>query len=448
VNEETSSAEPAHLRRTIGPTQLAFYALGSMLGAGIYGLIGQAAGHAGNAVWLSFLVAMVAALLTAFTYASLGSRYPRAGGAAYVVERAFRSPLLGYLTGLVVVCSGITSVATQAQVFSRNIAALLDFDTSAVPMIAAGFLLILAGIVFRGIRESMWVNILCTIVEATGLLIVIGTGFAWLGKVDYLEIPVSADDTSGSVFLLVVLQGSVLAFFAFIGFEDTINVAEECRDPQRTVPFGILVAMIAATILYMAVAITAVSAVPWQDLAKAPSPLTEVIRVTAPAIPPIVFTAITLFAVSNTALVNYVTSSRLLYGMAEQGLLPAVVGRVHRVNRTPHIAVVILLVLLAPLALLGTVGQLASAAVLLLLLVFALMNAALVILQRRADEHRGAFEIHPAVPVCGALICTALILQRIVNGNWVAPTLAAAMVAVILLTYFVVHGKSARRTVP
>ena len=191
---------------------------------------------------------------------------------------------------------------------------------------------------------------------------------------------------------------------------------------------------VAAT-LYMAVAITAVSVVPWQDLAKAPGPLTEVIKVAAPAIPPVVFTIITLFAVTNTALVNYITSSRLLYGMAQQRLLPEAIGRIHPVTRTPHVASLALLVVLAPLALLGSVAQLASAAVLLLLMVFALMNAALVILRRRAGEPKGAFEIHPAVPAAGALVCAALILQRIVNGDWIAPALAGAMVAGILLTY-------------
>jgi amino acid transporter len=438
------SIAPVDLRRTIGPVQMTFYALGSMLGSGVYGLIGQAAGQAGNAVWLSFLVAMVAALLTAFTYASLGSRYPRAGGAAYVVERAFRSPLLGFVTGLAVVCSGLASIATQAQVFARNIAALFDSLILPVPLIAGGFLLVLAGVIFRGIRESMWVNILCTCIEAAGLLIVIGAGIAWWGSVDYLEVPPGATGASGDLIALAVMQGTVLTFFAFIGFEDTINVAEECRDPHRTIPIGLLAAMGIAATLYIAVAITAVSVISWQDLAKAPGPLAEVIRVAAPAIPAVILIAITLFAVTNTALVNYVTSSRLLYGMARQGLLPAGIGRIHPTTRTPHVAIVILLPVLAPLALLGAVAQLASAAVLLLLIVFALMNAALVILRRRSGEPMGAFEIHPGIPACGAVVCAALILLRVVNGDWVAPALAGAMIAGILFIYVVLARNGER----
>ena len=429
VRITSSPIHTAQLRRTIGPTQMAFYALGSMLGSGIYGLIGQAAGLAGSAVWLSFLVALVAALLTAFSYASLGSRYPRAGGAAYIVERAFRSPLLGFVAGLGVVCSGLASVATQSQVFARNLAELLDVTQLMAPAIAFGFLLVLAGVVFRGIRESMWINILCTCVEAAGLLIVISVG--------YLEVPAASYGLAADGLWLAVMQGTVLTFFAFIGFEDTLNVAEECKEPERTIPIGLLTAMGMAAILYVAVAITAVSVVPWADIAAAPGPLTEVIRRAAPAIPSVIFTAITLFAVSNTALVNYVTSSRLLYGMAQQNLVPAPLGRIHLTARTPHVAIIGILLLLAPLALFGSVATLASATVLLLLVVFTAMNAALLILQRRPGEAKAPFEIPSAIPAAGAVICAAMIVVRVATGDWRAPALAGALLAGILLLYAV-----------
>jgi basic amino acid/polyamine antiporter, APA family len=179
------------LRRSIGPTQMTLYALGSMLGSGIYGLIGQAAGQVGNAVWLSFLVALVAALLTAFSYASLGSRYPHAGGAAFVVQRAYGMPILSFAVGFAVVCSGLTSVATQSRVFAANLAQLLGAPELPLPVLAFGFLILLTGLVLRGIRESMWVNVLCTCIEAAGLLIVIAVGVSYWGSVDYLEGPQS-----------------------------------------------------------------------------------------------------------------------------------------------------------------------------------------------------------------------------------------------------------------
>ncbi len=427
----------ATLRRTVGPFQLTLYGLGSMLGSGIYGLIGQAAGQTGNAVWLAFLVAMVAALLTALSYASLGSRYPRAGGAAYVTERAFGMPLLSFVVGLAVVCSGLTSIATQSQVFAVNLAALIGLPLLPVWAIAIGFLLIVTGLVLRGIRESMWVNVVCTVIEATGLLLVIAVGIPFWGSVDLLETPAGI---GGDGILVLVIQGAVLTFFAFIGFEDTLNVAEECRDPQRTIPLALVSAMLLGALIYVAVAITAVSVVPWQELADAPAPLAEVMARAAPAFPALVLTGITLFAVGNTALVNYVTSSRMVYGMASQGLLPKALSEVHPRTQTPHMATMVLLVVLLPLAFFGSIAELASATVLMLLVVFAIVNVALFLLQGRKDEALGKFEVPRWVPALGALVCLGLIGVRVSTGDWRAPALAGAMLAGIVALHTGLRG--------
>jgi amino acid transporter len=423
--------------------QLALYGLGSMLGAGIYGLIGKAAGLVGNAVWLAFVVALIAALLTALSYASLGSRYPRAAGAAYVTERAFGLPLLSFVVGLALVCSGLTSVATQSRVFAANLAALLHLEAIPLWWLALGFLAVLAGIAFRGIRESMWANVLCTLVEASGLILVVAIGLSYWGSADLLEMPETAA-TDGD--WLILMQGAVLTFFAFIGFEDTLNVAEECRDPKRTIPLGLILAMGIAALLYIAVAVTAASVVPWAELAEAPGPITEVVRRAAPIIPPLVFTGITLFAVTNTALVNYVTASRLIYGMARQGLLPARFGDIHVARRTPHIAIAALLIVTVPLALIGTVAELAAATVLLLLVVFAVVNAALFVLKRRVGEPQGYFEIPVAIPAAGALVCFVLIAVRVFTGDWVAPAIAGVLVLGAIAMYGLLRPKAAAGT--
>jgi amino acid transporter len=201
--DDTAASDAPKLRRTIGPAQMALYGLGSMLGAGIYGLIGKAAGVAGNAVWLSFLVALIAALLTALSYASLASRHPRAAGAAYVTERAYGFPLLSFMVGLALVCSGLTSIATQSQVFAANVAELTGIKSIPLSLLALGFLLILTGLVFRGIRESMWVNVLCTLVEAGGLVLVILVGMSYWGTVDYFETPAL---TVGELVLLLFIE--------------------------------------------------------------------------------------------------------------------------------------------------------------------------------------------------------------------------------------------------
>jgi amino acid transporter len=394
----------------------------------------------GNAVWLAFVVALVAALLTALSYASLGSRYPRAAGAAYVTERAFGLPLLSFVVGLALVCSGLTSVATQSRVFAANLAVLFNLESIPLWWLALGFLLVLAGIVFRGIRESMWVNVLCTLVEASGLILVVAVGLSYWGSVDLLEMPPAAVDQGE---WLILMQGAVLTFFAFIGFEDTLNVAEECRDPQRTIPLGLILAMSMAAVLYIAIAVTAVSVVPWQELAAAPGPITEVVRRAAPLIPPIVFTGITLFAVANTALVNYVTASRLIYGMAHQGLLPLRFGEIHAERRTPHIAILALFLVAMPLALFGTIAELAAATVLLLLLVFAVVNAALFVLKRRPGEKHGYFEIPLAVPAFGALVCLVLVAVRVGTGDWRAPAIAGVLLLGAVLIYALVRPKVA-----
>jgi amino acid transporter len=440
VSAGHGATEPS-LRRSIGPVQLFAYTLGGMLGAGIYGLVGRAAGQLGSAVWLGFAVAMVAALLTGLSYASLGSRYPRAGGAATVVHRAWARPLLTWTVGLAVMASGLTSVATQSRVVAENLLRLVEVPGLPPLLISLGFLMLVAGVVFRGIRESMWFNILCTLIEGGGLALVILVGIPWWGGTSLLETP-GAEGFSATL----LLQGAILTFFAFIGFEDTLNVAEECRDPQRTVPLGIVSAMLVATVLYMAVAITAVSVVPWQELATAPGPLAEVMARAAPWLPGWVYVAITVFAVANTALLNYVTTSRLALGMARHGLLPAALARVHPRTRTPHVAVAALFVVVVVLMLAGDITQLASATVLLLLAVFTCVNLALVVLQRRPGEARGGFEIPSFVPVLGAIVCFGLLANRVAGvlsgGDWRAPALAGGVLLAILALFLVVRPRT------
>jgi amino acid transporter len=437
TNDQTQRDGPV-LRRSIGTTQLALYALGSMVGSGIYGLIGKAAGEAGSAVWLSFVVALCAALLTSLSYASLGSRYPRAGGAAYVTGRAFRIPIVSFIIGLALVASGLTSIATQSKIFATILADMAGLEQLSPTFIAIGFLLILGGIVFRGIRESMWVNVVCTLMEVGGLLLVIASGISYWGSVDYFQTPPERADTA---FGVIVLQASVLTFFAFIGFEDAINVAEECKDPERTIPRGLIIATFTAALLYIAVAVTAVSVVPWHELATTSSPLTEVMRRSAPGIPPDIMTFIALFSVANTALVNYVTASRLIYGMAGQGLLPDHFARVHAKQRTPHIAVMALLAVSLLLVIAGGIADLAAATVLLLLVVFIAVNASLIALKRRAGEKPGQFEIPVILPLAGMAVCAGLLLTRLASSDWRAPAIAALLLIGSAALYAVLHGR-------
>jgi APA family basic amino acid/polyamine antiporter len=323
-------------------------------------------------------------------------------------------------------------------VIGENLQRLPALSDVSVALLACLFLVCVAAIVFRGIRESMWVNVVCTVIEAGGLFLVLAVGVRYWGTADLLDLPTEAGGFAiAGVPLLLMVQGAILTFYAFLGFEDSLNVAEEVKNPRRNVPLGLMMAMTVAAVLYIGVAITAVSVVPWRELAQAGAPLAEVMARAAPWFPNWAFVVITIVAVGNTALINYVTCSRLLFGMARDRRLPEPLSRVHLTRRTPHIAVAIILALLILLVLVGNIGQLAAATVLLMLLVFAVVNGALVFLKLRPGEEKGGFEIPTAIPVLGAVTCLALFLVRVSSGDWVATAIAGALLAGAGLLYAV-----------
>jgi basic amino acid/polyamine antiporter, APA family len=477
-------AAPTELKRTLGMWQVMFYGLGSMLGAGIYALVGKAAGLMGNAVWLAFAAAMVAALLTGLSYASLGSRYPRAGGAAYITQHAFRIPLLSYVIGFAVMMSGLTSMATGTQAIAENLLkgyhiqtidpdsiqtttaadakpkSVQDLagerarDSGWIKPIAIAFVFLVGLVLIRGIRESMWANLTCTFVEAAGLLFVIAVGIRFWGSVDYLEFPTrpEGEPLDTSFLIMLVLGGAVLTFFSFIGFEDILNVSEEVKNPSRDVPFGLVGAMVLATIIYMCVAITAVSVIPYEQLSKSGTPLMDVAHKAAPWFAGIdkIYLVITIFAIGNTALLNYLMGSRLLYGMSRQGLLPAFVGTVHARTHTPVTAIIVLFVIVTALILSGGVKALAESTVLLLLCVFVAMNSALVLLKIKRPDERGRFEIPILVPILGVIVCLALLLTRMIPpflqdelkpDAYMPPLVSAAIIGVAVVLYFILAPK-------
>jgi len=432
----TPSGKQPALLRTLGLWQVALYATGSMLGAGIYGLIGRAAGELGSAVWLGFLMSLVIALLTGFSYASLGSRYPKAGGAAFITQRAYKRGLLTYMVGATVACSGMTSMAAGASVVAQNLQRLRFMAEIPVMAMAIGVILIVAAIVYRGIRESMWANVACTLVEAAGLFLIVIVGMRYWGSVNLFELPPAEDGTMSSISLLLIAQGAILTFYSFVGFEDLLNVSEEVKNPERNVPLGLGIALLLVAFLYISVAITAVSVVPWQELAAAGAPLAEVMARAAPWFPNWLFVVITIFAVANTVLINYVTASRLVYGMARDQGLPKALAKVHPERRTPHVAILLVLAIILGLVVFGDLGDLAEATVLLLLLVFAVVNSALVVLKLRPGEAKGRFEIPIAVPALGALFCIGFFLARISAADWMAPVIAASLLGAVALYYF------------
>ena len=436
------SGEPT-LRRSIGLWQMMLYGAGSMLGAGIYGLLGVVASEMGSAIWLAFALSMVAAGLTGLSYASLGSRYPRAGGAAYITHRAYRRTLLTHVVGLSVACSGFTSIAAGARVVGQNLQALPLFSGLAPGTLAFIYLVFVGILVYRGIRESIWANVVFTLVEAAGLVFVVAVCMRFWGSANLLEFP-SGPGTESGLPLIFLINGIVLTFYSFLGFEDAINVAEELKNPRRDMPLGLVLALALTVLLYMGVSVSAVSVMPWQELAQADAPLAAVVERAAPWVPAGMFIAITIFAVANTGLINYVTASRLLYGMARDGQLPSALAKVHPERRTPHVAVALIFAVIVLLILSGDISQLASATVLLLLLVFSAVNAALVILKLRPGEPEGAFELPIAVPALGAIVCIVMFVARATAGDIRAPVIAAILIAGVLGLHLVLRPRLAR----
>ena len=457
--------------KTMGLFALTIYGVGDMLGAGIYALIGRAAGLMGNAVWLGFVASMVAAMFTGLSYAALGSRYPKAAGAAYVTERAFRWRMLSYTLGLMVMASGLTSMAAASNAFSEQLQKQVGnwgmAWVAGVPLWIwiLGFIAVLTVVNFRGLKESTWMNAVCTFVEVGGLVVVILVGMRYWGSVNYLETPLvnpaAGDGLRVPLNLPLILSGGVLTFYAFVGFEDMLNVSEEVKDVQRVFPRAMILAVSIVTVVYLAVAITAVSVVPYVELAKPGASLTDVVAKAAPWFPRGIFAAVSLFAIANTALLNYIMGSRIVYGMARQGLLPAFLGRLHAGRKTPHVAIGVLMVIVTVLALSGGVADLAAATSLLLLVVFAVVNAALIVLKRRPDEPKGGFDVPWIVPALGIVVCLTLVGMRLweagrsawaqfVNGvapaagqsaAWRAPAVAVVIGVVIVGLYFVMRLK-------
>lgn len=394
------------LKRSLGLFALIAYGVGDILGAGIYALVGKVAGLTGNAVWISFLISFVCAALTGLTYAELGSRFPRSGGESVYSLKAFGRPLVSYLIGFLVLMSGVVSMATVSHGFAGYVRGL--WPEVPTGLVIGIFFIGLTVINFRGMKESSVTNIVCTLVEVSGILIVIYAGVLYLGKGsvgDYFIVSPPAGKSS----VTALFQGGILAFYAFIGFEDMVKAAEETHEPEKFLPRAIVTSLLIVAALYILTAVAAVAVVPAGELAQSSAPLMLVVERAFPGFPRELFTLIALFAVTNTALVNYVMGSRLLYGMAKEGLAPAFLSRIHPERHTPHWAIWTVLALAVLLASTGTLVLLAQSGSLLLLSVFLVMNVSLAVIKLRGGGERPPFKIPLFVPVLGTAICALLI---------------------------------------
>jgi amino acid transporter len=424
------TAEPS-LHRVMGPWLLLLFIVGDILGTGIYALTGQVAKQVGGVVWLPFLVAFAVALVTAFSYLELVTKYPRAAGAALYTHRAFGIHFITFLVAFAVMCSGITSASTASRAFAANMVAsfgLGDLGAAGVTAIALGFMALVAIVNFRGVGESVKANVVLTLVELTGLLIIIMIGL-WaigVGQGDVSRITQFQPAGDRGVFWSVI-GATTLAFFAMVGFEDSVNMAEECTDPTRHFPKVLLAGLVITGVIYVLVSISAVTLVAPNELGEGETPLLKVVQAGAPAFPLWIFGFITMFAVANSALINMLMASRLVYGMSRERVLPSALGKVHATRRSPYIAIgFTTLLAFALISFVGQVPALGGTTALLLLCVFTVVNVAVLVLRRDPVEHKH-FRTPTILPVIGALTCAFL------AGPWTGRDPAQYRIAGILI---------------
>lgn len=392
------------LKRTLGLAECVFFGVGSILGAGIYTLIGKVAGLAGNFIWLAFLIASVAALFTAFSYAELSSAFPKSGGEYVYAKKAFGEKT-GLFLGIVISLNGIISSATVSLGFAGYLGVLSGIGVF-VASIGIIFLVFLVNI--SGIKQSSSLNIIFTLIEASGLLFIIYVAFPSLGDVNYTELAPSGFDG--------LLTASVIAFFAYIGFEDIVKLAEETNNPEKTIPRALFISAGIVIVIYTLVTLSAVSVIPYQQLAASESPLADIANIRFGSTGIIVISVIALFATSNTILSNMIGSSRVLFGMSKETKFLKPFSFLSPKRKTPVTALILILFITCCFALIGNIETVALITTLFIFVTFIVVNFSVIVLRVKEKDMKRPYRIPlnikniPVISVLG-IIMTLILLS-------------------------------------
>ena len=366
------------LKRELGVVQVTIAGVGIILGAGIYALLGVAAQDSGNATWLAFLISAVIALFTGLSYAELSSMFKGDAGEFDYIKTALNKKF-AFLIGLSMISAGFISSAAVALGFAGYFTQIVP-----IPLIAAAILLILLMtlINFRGIKETSRFNTISTLIEFAGLALIIVLGFKHIGTVPYLEMP---KGFSG------VFSSAALVFFAYMGFESIVKLREETKNPEKVIPKALIYSVIITSIVYVLVAISAVSIIGWEELSQSSAPLATVAAAALGSKAFLLLGIIALFSTSNTVLITMVATSRLIYGMAKQNSLPKFLAKVHKKTRTPWAAILSIMVLTITFSLIGEIDIVANLTNLFLFITFAAVNLSLIILRYKCKDQQRVF---------------------------------------------------------
>ncbi len=389
---------------------MVLYGLGTTIGAGIYALVGELAGIAGYFAPISFLIASFMATLTAMSFAELSGRFPKAAGAALYIKEGFGSQSLSTLTGLLVILAGLVSAAALINGFVGYLHQFISLDRTIIIILTT---LVLGGIAAWGISTSVSIAASITIIEISGLLLII---FVSLLGIDFhLEtltstlIP-SADITQWSV----IFAGTLLAFYAFIGFEDMVDVAEEIKDVKRNLPLAIILTLLITTILYMLIMVTAVLAVSPEQLAKSKVPLTFLYQHVTGNDASLI-SMIGLLAIINGALIQIIMAARVMYGLGSRGQLPAFLSMVNTHTQTPLITTFIATVAVLVMALVGYLSLLAEITSLIMLSIFSMINLALVRIKKQQPETQNSLNFPRWIPILGFIVSLSFLIFTFLN---------------------------------
>lgn len=406
---EAQTQPTSGLRRRLGLPLLVLYGVGITIGAGIYVLIGAVAGRSGIYSHWAFVMAAVVMALTVASYAEMATRYPVSAGEAAYVKAAFHSRTLSIATGLLTLATGIVAAAavTLGGVgYVRQVIALPP------AYLAVAIVLILGVVAAWGILESVLLAGLFTLIETGGLVLLIAATVH--SDISFVPVllsvpPVSAPVLSGIAF------SSLLAFFAFVGFEDLANIVEEAKLPHRDIPLAMLLTLLITSVLYVLVAAVAVGAVDPAELAGSAAPLSLVFRKVA-GISPATFNAIAVVATLNTILAQMTMASRVVYGMARQGDLPEILGRVDVRTGTPLIATALVMAMVMVLALAFPLERLAEGTSIATLATFALVNLSLLRIKARGIPSCAPHvRVGAWVPALGFAACLLMIATSLLG---------------------------------
>ena len=439
VNDSSPTGLPqpaveARLHRTVGLFGASVSGIAIVLGAGIYVLVGEAAGLSGNAVWAAFVVAAVLAAGTGLSYAELSSMFPEAGAAAAYAKEAFGARV-AFVTGWMDVSVNAIAAPAVALGFGRYLGALTGLPPTPV---AVAVLLVCAAIVLIGVGQTVGIAAVFALIEVAGLLFVIVVGAPRLGDVDLLSVH---NGMTG------LLGGAALVFFAYEGFEEIATLSEEVKDPTRTIPIALIVSVVVTTVIYALVCAVVVSVVPWQELATSDAPLAEVVgRLMGDRFARgISFVA--LFATGNTVLLVLATGPRAIYGMANRGLLPAAFGRVWAARGTPWVAIFGVTAVAILFAVSGDISFVAQVTNFAVFTLFVVVNGTVMRLRFTQPDRARPFRVRPTLlglplPSLVGLV-GALVLSMYMDGHALLAGVGALALGFVL-SFVLVRSEDTR----